>query len=62
MDRVQAASLIIKDLNLFFAKEMTEDLFLKRVCSYFDGIKGLELTSADYKFLKYIANISGVPH
>lgn len=62
MDRVEEATAIVKDLNLFYAKEISEYDFVKRVCSYFDKIKRLELSNSDLKFLKYISNVAGVPH
>lgn len=62
MDRIEQASSIIIELNLFFSKEITDYDFLKKVCDYFDKIKGLDLTGSDLKFLKYISNIAGVPH
>ena len=62
MDRVEATVAVIKDLNDFFANDLAEHDFIKRVCDYFDSIKGLKLTSSDFKFLKYISNIAGIPH
>lgn len=62
MDRIEEAASIIRELNLFFAKKISEYDFIKKVCSYFDKVKNIELTSSDLKFLKYIANVSGVPH
>ncbi|MEI7306172.1 helicase-related protein [Pectobacterium atrosepticum] len=62
MDRIKAASDIIKKLNSFMSGKITDYDFIKEVCTYFDSIKHLRLTSSDLKFLKYISNISGVPH
>ena len=62
MDRVKEAASIIRDLNRFFSKEITEYDFIKKTCGYFDKIKNQELSSSDLKFLRYIANMSGVPH
>lgn len=62
MDRIEEASSLIIELNLFFSKEITDYDFVKKVCDYFDKVKGLDLTSSDLKFLKYISNIAGVPH
>lgn len=62
MDRIKAASDIIKKLNSFMSGKTSDYDFIKEVCKYFDSIKHLRLTSSDLKFLKYISNISGVPH
>ena len=62
MDRIEETASIIIELNLFFSKEITDYDFVKKVCDYFDQVKGLDLTSSDLKFLKYISNIAGVPH
>lgn len=62
MDRVEAATSIVKDLNLFLSDSINDYDFIKKVCDYFDKIKGLELSASDLKFLKYISNVAGVPH
>ena len=62
MDRVEAATSIVKDLNLFLSDSINDYDFIKKVCDYFDKVKGLELSASDLKFLKYISNVAGVPH
>jgi ERCC4-related helicase len=62
MDRIQETSSIVKKLNLFFQNEISRSEFIKSVCSYFDTIKEEQLSEADLKFLRYLTNISGIPH
>ena len=62
MDRIKETSDVIIRLNKFRKGEITDFAFISSVCSYFDAIKNEQLHSNDYKFLKYIANVSGIPH
>jgi len=63
MDRVVEASNLVKQLNLYRKKGIEDYDFVKIVCTYFDKVKDLDLLSAsDLKFLKYISNVSGIPH
>ncbi|HEC8326890.1 TPA: DEAD/DEAH box helicase family protein [Providencia rettgeri] len=62
MDRIKEASYIIKAINDFKNKKISEPDFISEVCGYFDKVKKLDLTISDMKFLKYISNLCGVPH
>ena len=61
MDRIQETSNIIKKLNLFFQKKISNSEFIKEVCFYFDQLKDEQLFEADFKFLRYLANMAGIP-
>lgn len=62
MDRIKKTSALVKSLNDFNKRELPEYEFIKQVCAYFDLIKLAPLSSADFQFLKYISNASGIPH
>ena len=62
MDRIKKTSALVKSLNDFHKRELPEYEFIKQVCAYFDLIKLAPLSSADFQFLKYISNASGIPH
>ena len=62
MDRIQEASSIIKKLNQLHRRDIDEPSFIKAVCDYFDLIKEVDLTASDLKFLRYLANVAGIPH
>lgn len=62
MDKFKETSDVIEKLNLFFEKKITNYKFIKNVCTHFDKLKGENLSSADLKFLRYLANIVGIPH
>lgn len=62
MDKIERASNLIVSLNKLRKEEIRESDFIKEVCSYFDDVKNYDLSSKDYNFLKYIANVSGIPH
>mgnify|MGYP000966777256 CR=1 FL=1 len=62
MDRIKETSNLIVALNKYKRGELIDFEFIKIVCSYFDIIKNERLTQNDCKFLKYIANSSGIPH
>ena len=62
MHKIQKTSFVITQLNNLFEKKIKNHEFINIVCSYFDDIKQETLTPSDLKFLKYISNISGIPH
>ena len=62
MDRIKETANLVISLNRFKRGELADFEFIKLVCSYFDVIKNEELKQNDFKFLKYIANSSGIPH
>ncbi|WP_128331275.1 helicase-related protein [Apibacter sp. HY039] len=62
MDRIKETTDVIIQLNKFKSKQITDDVFVKSVCDYFDAIKSENLNQSDLKFLKYISNIAGIPH
>lgn len=62
MDRIEKTSNAIKYINEFRNGNITEAKLTTEICDYFDFIKQRELTSSDFKFLKYISNIVGLPH
>jgi hypothetical protein len=54
---------LVKQLNAYRKKEIEDYEFIKVVCTYFDKVKDLDfLSPSDLKFLKYISNVSGIPH
>ena len=62
MDRIEKTADVVISINKFRRNEIQDYELIKTVCSYFDEIKNEKLNQADYKFLKYISNIVGVPH
>lgn len=62
MDRFEASSQIIVLLNQFKDGNLPEYEFISSVCDYFDLIKDETLYQSDYKFLRYLADCSGIPH
>lgn len=62
MDRIEETTNVLKQINKFNSKEISDDILIKCVCDYFNEIKNDSLNQADLKFLKYISNITGVPH
>lgn len=62
MDRIKETAALVKSLNDLRKREIPEYEFIKQVCAYFDLIKSAPLSSADFQFLKYISNASGIPH
>ena len=62
MDRIKETTNVIKQINRFKAKEISDDILIKSVCDYFNEIKNDSLTQSDLKFLKYISNVTGIPH
>ncbi|MCM1004157.1 MAG: hypothetical protein NC408_07435 [Candidatus Gastranaerophilales bacterium] len=62
MDRRKETCSIIKSINAYKNNQLANYELIKQICNYFDLIKNEKLTQADLKFLKYISNISGIPH
>ncbi|PLX59254.1 MAG: helicase [Vibrio alginolyticus] len=62
MDRIKETANLIKSLNHVRSGDLPDYEFIKLVCAYFDSIKSDELQSADFQFLKFISNASGIPH
>ncbi len=62
MYNIEETSYIIKHINEFRNRAITEAQLTTKICDYFDLIKDIELTPSDMKFLKYISNIVGIPH
>ncbi|MBN1969548.1 MAG: DEAD/DEAH box helicase family protein [Candidatus Delongbacteria bacterium] len=62
MDRIKETADLIIELNHYKKGELKDFKFISSVCSYFDLIKNEALTQNDFKFLKFIANSSGIPH
>lgn len=62
MDRIEETANIIIDLNKYNRGQLMDFELIKSVCSYFDLIKNDNLNAADFKFLKYISNKTGIPH
>ncbi|WKL43311.1 helicase-related protein [Flavobacterium sp. ZE23DGlu08] len=62
MDRIKETINVLKQINRFNSKEISDDILIKSVCDYFNEIKNDSLNQSDLKFLKYISNIAGIPH
>ncbi|MCK0109931.1 hypothetical protein MWU58_11550 [Flavobacteriaceae bacterium S0825] len=62
MDRIEETTYVLKQINRFNSKEISDDILIKKVCDYFNEIKHDSLNQSDLKFLKYISNIAGIPH
>jgi ERCC4-related helicase len=62
MDRIKETANLIVDFNRYRKGQLEDFKFIKSVCSYFDLIKNESLNQSDFKFLRYIANNSGIPH
>ncbi|PLX08134.1 MAG: hypothetical protein C0596_07490 [Marinilabiliales bacterium] len=62
MDRVKETADLIVELNKFKKGELEDFQFIKNVCGYFDKIKAEQISKNDYRFLKFIASSSGIPH
>jgi len=62
MDRIKETAALIVDFNRYKKGQLEDFKFIKSVCSYFDIIKNDNLKESDFKFLRYIANNSGIPH
>jgi replicative superfamily II helicase len=62
MDRIEETTNVLRQINKFNLKEISDDILIKAVCDYFNEIKNDSLNQSDLKFLKYISNIAGIPH
>jgi replicative superfamily II helicase len=62
MDRIEETTHVLRQINKFNSKEISEGILIKSVCDYFNEIKNDTLNQSDLKFLKYISNITGIPH
>ncbi|MEG3754209.1 helicase-related protein [Psychromonas arctica] len=62
MDRIKETANLVKSLNHVRSGNLPDYEFIKLVCAYFDLIKSDDLQSADFQFLKFISNASGIPH
>lgn len=62
MDRIKETANLIKDINQYHREQLPDYKLIKKVCSYFDNIKSEKLSQADLRFLRYVANITGIPH
>lgn len=62
MDRIEETTNVLKQINKFKLKEISDDILIKSVCDYFNEIKNDFLNQSDLKFLKYISNVVGIPH
>ena len=61
MDKSAAASNAIKLINQASENINLRPSMIKAVCSYFDLMKGKELSQADKLFMHYLANKAGIP-
>ena len=62
MDRIKETAALVKSLNDLRKHELPDYELIKKVCTYFDLIKSVELSSVDFQFLKFISNVPGIPH
>lgn len=62
MDRIEETTYVLRQINKFNSKEISDDILIKSVCDYFNEIKNDTLNQSDLKFLKYISNVAGIPH
>ena len=62
MDRIEETTNVLRQINKFNSKEISDDILIKSVCDYFNEIKNDSLNQSDLKFLKYISIIAGIPH
>lgn len=62
MDKIEEAASVIVSINDYREGQIKDYDLIKTVCSYFDKIKGEEISEHDKKFLKYISNAVGIPH
>lgn len=62
MDRIEETTNVLRQINKLNSKEISDDILIKSVCDYFNEIKNDRLNQSDLKFLKYISNITGIPH
>jgi len=63
MHRIEKTTDLIKQINRCRKKEIEDSELISTVCDFFDFIKDeIDLSQADFKFLKYISNLVGIPH
>ena len=62
MDRVKKTANLIIDINKYRRQQLKDFELIKAVCTYFDTIKSEKLSQADLRFLRYVANLTGIPH
>lgn len=62
MDRIKASTNIVLGINQLKDGEKNMPALIQEVCSFFDAIKGDEISVTDLKFLRYISNRIGIPH
>lgn len=61
MDRLERTIDIAQSLNKYNTGKIEAFQFIRKVCDYFDYIKGHALNENDKKFLLHLANKSGIP-
>lgn len=61
MDKSEAASNAIRQINQAKNNPNMRPAMIKAVCSYFDLMKDCELSQSDKLFMHYIANQAGIP-
>lgn len=61
MDKSKAAADAVKLINQAKEDSNLQPLMIEAVCSFFDIMKGEELSQADRLFLHYLANQAGLP-
>lgn len=61
MDKSTAAAHAIRLINQVKEHKELRPSMIKAVCSYFDFMRGKELSQADKLFLHYLANKAGIP-
>jgi hypothetical protein len=62
MDRIKETADIIVEINQFRNNKLNDYALIKSVCTYFDRVKDEDVNQADLRFLRYIANVIGIPH
>lgn len=62
MDRIKETTDIIIDINKYHKQQIQDYELIKSVCSFFDSIKDEKINQADLRFLRYVANVIGIPH
>src|SRR5476651_114997 len=62
MDRIKETSNLIIDINKYRKEQLQDYQLIKSVCTFFDRINDETLSQADLRFLRYTANLIGIPH
>ena len=62
MDRIKETTNVVIEINKYRNDQINDYDLIKTVCNYFDEIKTENISQSDLRFLKYIANIVGIPH